>query len=226
MPMSGSLSRRAALILAAILLLLPLPLTAHPHMSLENSFEFVWKGAELSGMYLQWRFDKFFSADIIRAYDRDRNGLFSAAEAKDVYANAFVYVGDYHYFTFIRVGDKRHNPKGVSDFSARIDDGHLVYRFFVDLAGYKSRDISLAVYDYSFFCDIPYRKADLVTFVFDPAIVTPSYELVENKKYPIYYNPLGRPDDTTIYTVYKKGLLTFYPKEVRIRFEEALSDQP
>jgi ABC-type uncharacterized transport system substrate-binding protein len=204
-----------------VFLLLPLGLFAHPHMRLFSRFEFEWQGQSLKGMWLEWTFDQFFSADIIQAYDADRDGRFSAKETQAVFANAFTYVSEYYYFTFIREGDKRYNPKKVSDFSAWIDkDKCLVYRFLVDLSPYQSQDIYLAVYDYTFFCDIPYQKDDMVKFDCDQSLVSPSCTVEENKKYPVYYNPLGAADDTTIYYKWKKGLMTFYPKEIHLHYDK------
>jgi len=200
--------------------LLGAALSAHPHMSLTSRFEFRWEGEKLSGVYLEWSFDKFFSADIIRAYDANRDGKFDAREQKNVYQKAFIYCAEYKFFTFIRQGDKRANPTEVKDFSAAIRDDIIVYRFFVDLSAYAGPDIHLAAYDYTFFCAIPYADKDPVALKYDPELLDVSFEIGENKKYPIYYNPQGAADDTTIYYAWKKGLLTFYPKEVHIRFEK------
>lgn len=201
-------------------------LSAHPHMSLTSRFEFVWEGERLSGVYQEWTFDKFFSADIIRAHDANRDGKFDAKEQKNVYQYAFVYCADYKFFTFIRQGDERTNPAGVKDFSARIEDGSIVYRFMVDLSAYRGGDISVAAYDYTFFCAIPYAAENPVTLRYDPGIVEASFEIGENKKYPVYYNPQGAADDATIYYAWKKGLLTFYPKEIHVRYSKKNAASP
>jgi ABC-type uncharacterized transport system substrate-binding protein len=192
---------------------------AHPHMSLSSQAEFVWKGDKLSGAYLTWTFDDFFSADIIRSSDKNHDGVFSPAESKNVYATAFQNLKNYHYFVFIRQGDKRSNPAGVSDFVASQDHGRLVYRFFIDLSNY-GQELYLAVYDYTYFCAISYPDKDPVSFQYDAAAVSPRYEIVENKKYPVYYNPLGAADDTTVYYKWKKGLMTYYPQEIHVYAEK------
>lgn len=207
-------------VLAALGLLLFLhasPLSAHPHMSFTNRFEFCWDGEALKGVYLEWSFDKFFSSDIIAANDRNKNGSLEPGEQKSVYQTAFQYCGNYHFFTFIRQGQGRSNPTAVSDFSAAIRDGHLVYRFFVDLSAYGGQDIYLAVYDYTFYCDIRYEK-DGIILNLDGDRLEASYEVGENKDYPVYYNPMGAADDTTIYYKWRKGLLTFYPLEVHLSY--------
>lgn len=189
-------------------------------MSFSSRFTFVWEGSALSGVKMEWTFDKFFSADIINGYDSDKNGKFNEKESKAVYDNAFIYCKNYYYFTFIRVGPKRYNPESIRNFSASIQDGSLVYRFFVDLSAYQDGDIFISVYDYTFFCDIPYAKTDMVIFHHDPDLITPSFTLEENKHYPMYYNPMGAVDDKTVYHTWKKGLVTFYPREIHLHYEK------
>jgi ABC-type uncharacterized transport system substrate-binding protein len=189
-------------------------------MALTTACEFAWKGAELSGVYLDWAFDQYFSADIIRGYDTNKDGKFSAAETKAVHDSAFQNLKNYYFFTFIRQGDARSNPKAVSDFSVYQKDGVLHYRFFIDLSKYRG-ELWLAVYDYTYFCAIDYDKDSPVKLDYDQGIVAPSFAISENRKYPVYYNPLGAADDATIYYTWKKGLITFYPREIHISYEPA-----
>lgn len=196
----------------------PALLSAHPHMFLTSTAEFVWEKEKLSGCWIEWTFDQFFSADIIQAYDADGNGRFSAEETKQVYNGAFTNLKNYYYFTFIRQGKNRTNPPSVSKFSAGIRNQKMWYRFFVDLSKSAPGELCLAVYDYTFFCDIRYPDAAPVKLTFDPAFVKPSYQIVENKEYPVYYNPLGAADDNTVYYTWKKGLQTYYPREIRITY--------
>ncbi len=212
-----SVFRRAA-VAAFALCLLAAPLAAHPHMFLESRAEIVLNSGELSGVWLEWTLDSFFSADLIHGYDLDRNGSFDAAETRALEQGAFVNLRHYHYFTFIRVGSARTNPSGVRNFSARQSGGSVIYRFFVDLSRHASDEVFLAVYDYTYFCDIRYPQRNPVTIT-DPSPVpgkTARWEIVENRDYPVYYNPLGAIDDTTVYYKPAPGLATYYPREIRI----------
>lgn len=187
-------------------------------MFLTSSEEFVWEKDRLSGCWIEWSFDQFFSADIIQAYDRDGNGKFDAAEIKEVYNGAFINLKNYYYFTFVRQGQTRTNPQSVSKFTAGIRGQKMWYRFFIDLSKAEPGEICLSVYDYTFFCDIRYPDASPVKLTYDPEYVQPSYQIVENKDYPVYYNPLGTVDDNTIYYTWKKGLQTYYPREIKITY--------
>lgn len=193
---------------------LSIPLYAHPHMFFSASAEFVWEKTTLTGCWLEWEFDQFFSADIIRGYDLDGNGHFDVQETKDVYNNAFINLKNYYYFTFIREGMHRSNPDSVTHFSVSQKNGKVMYRFFIDLSAFQKGYIAVAIYDYTFFCDISYPDKKAVTCTYEKNLVKPVYKIVENKDYPVYYNPLGSLDDSTIYYEWKKGLQTYYPKEI------------
>lgn len=210
-------TRRA--LFMAVLLAIPLTLFAHPHMYLTSSAEFTWDGAKLSGCWVEWTFDRFFSADIIQAYDADANGSFSPAETKNVHDGAFINLKNYYYFTFIRQGKTRTNPPAVSKFSVSQHEGIMKYRFFVDLSKAAPGELAFAIYDYTFFCDISYPETAPVALTYDPALVSPRFSIIENRDYPVYYNPLGAADDTTVYYEWKKGLQTFYPREITITYE-------
>ena len=195
-------------------------LFAHPHMWFTSKVEFIFSGSTLKGAYVTWTFDRFFSADIINGYDVNNDGKFSAAEAQDVYDNAFTYTRNYYYFIFIRQGKNRTSPKNVdkSKFSVRQNNGIVSYNFYINLEDVKGREVLFACYDYTFFCDITYPKNTAVKFVYDDKTIHPKYEIVENKNYPVYYDPLGAIDDFSIYNKWAPGLNTYYPLEIKVTF--------
>ena len=194
---------------------IPAALHAHPHVFIKNSVQFVWNDeGNLQGAYLTWNFDRFFSADIIKWLDADHDGTFSTAESEEVYNHAFINLRHYYYYTFIRQGTKRTNPPSVSKFRATQKDGIMTYRFYIDLSKYPGHDLYLAVYDYTYFCDVEYPD-NCVTFSC-PASVQPSYKIVENRKYPVYYDPLSPATDTRIYYKWAPGLQTYYPMEIHL----------
>jgi ABC-type uncharacterized transport system substrate-binding protein len=41
------------------------PLFSHPHVAIESKLNFVFEDNKLEGVYVEWKFDHFFSADII-----------------------------------------------------------------------------------------------------------------------------------------------------------------
>ena len=201
-----------------LFLFLPIASFSHPHMSFTSAIEFIFSGTKLKGAFVEWTFDRYFSADIISGYDLNKDGFFDSSETQDVWENAFSYTQNYYYFCFIRQGNRRSSPSTVSQFSVKQKSGIISYRFYVDLSEYEKNELFFAVYDYTFFCDITYRKNNGVTFRYNSNEIKPSFQIVENKNYPVYYNPVGPIDDTRIYYKWKPGLETYYPKEIFIRY--------
>jgi len=187
---------------------------AHPHVFIKNSEEFVFEQNKLSGVWETWQFDRYFSADIIAWLDTDKDGDFSEAESKEVYAHAFINLEHYYYYTFIRQGDERSNPSKVTQFRAHAKDGIMTYTFFIDLSSYKNNSLYFAVYDYTYFCDVEYIEPIKITC--NDTTIQPKYEIIENKNYPVYYNPTGAINDTTIYYKPGPGLYTYYPREIHL----------
>ncbi|CEM60395.1 DUF1007 family protein [Treponema phagedenis] len=203
-----------------LLILIPAIGFAHPHMFITSQVNFVWDAGKLTGAYVTWKFDRFFSADIIQGYDTNKDGVFNKTETDDVYNNAFIYTSNYYYFIFIRQGATRSSPKSVSQFSVWQKDGILFYRFYVDLSAYPAEKLYFAVYDYSFFCDFRYDTQKPVSFTCDTT-VQPQYSIAENKNYPVYYDPFDTISDNKIYDKWKPGLQIYYPYEIELRYNYA-----
>lgn len=206
-------------------LCIPLSLLSHPHMSIGSKLQFEYDEKVCKGFWVQWYFDDFFSASVIEDYDMDKNGKFDEKETKDIYENAFINLKNYGFFVLIREGDRRYSPSSVQSFSASYKNAELSYRFYVSI-GTAPRDgeISVAIFDTTYFC--------ATGFVDNPVSVTqakgkaPEYEIVVNKKYPIYYNPYGKADDNTVYAKWEEGLETAYPEEIRVFFPGAAAVPP
>ena len=194
------------------------PLFAHPHVAIESKLNFVFEDNKLEGVYVEWKFDHFFSADIISWLDVDKNGQFDEKESVEVYNNAFINLRHYYYYTFIRQGSERTNPSKVEQFRARIEKGQMIYRFYIDLSQYPKGELYFANYDYTFFTDISYPESAGIEFTLKNSSIKPQYSISANKDYPVYYNPLGAIDDTRVYYKWEKGLQTYYPIEVKISY--------
>ena len=77
-------------------------------------------------------------------------------------------------------------------------------------------DFHVAVFDRTFYCDIKYSKSPVS--IYQTRGNKPLFRVVKNKKYPVYYNPLGSPDDMKVYNKWKPGLETAYPDEIHLFF--------
>ena len=191
---------------------------SHPHVGITSQVNFVWNRSHLNGAWITWTFDAYFSADIIEAYDRNKDGSFNKKETESLYKEAFQNLKNYHYFTFIRIGNTRINPERVYRFTARQKGKRLVYSFYIDLSSFNAGSFYFANYDYSYYCNVQYANEKPVRFTYDPKYIRVDYSIYENEKYPVYYNPLGAATDTRVYYKWKPGLNTYYPRELHIRY--------
>jgi len=193
-------------------------LAAHPHLLIMTELEPEFSGTECTGLWIEWAFADMFGASILHDFDKDKNGVFNAAETKAVHDNAFINLRKYGYFVFLRKGETRKNPAAVESFTVFLRDKRLHYRFRVPLKGLGyADDFSVAIFDSTYFCATKYKDAP-VKFPAGGSGKKPIYEIVENKKYPVYYDPYGSATDTTTYTKWKPGLQTAYPTEIRFFF--------
>lgn len=191
-------------------------LYGHPHMQILARTDFEFENDVIKGVWSEWEFDAYFSADIIMSFDINEDGVFDEVETLEVYNNAFINLKDFNYFTFIRVGDERTTPDRAENFSLYVaQNGMIVYKFYVPLVNITSRDFYLSIYDFTYFCACFYQDNQPVNFV-GAKNITPEYSIEKNDKYPIYFDPYAGPDDTTVHTEWKKGLNEIVIKEIHI----------
>ncbi len=202
-----------------ILFCLIQPLTAHPHMMLTSRCALHFENDLIKGIKLEWEFDKFFSADIRFSFDADKNGTYDKDETNEVYKFAFSNLEKYNYFTFFREKDHRFTPDRVEDFSVwNIDDETVAYSFYIPLNNFTGNELNIAVYDYSFFCNVSYDEKNPVVLDMTGCTVSPEFKLAENRDYPVYYDPFAPASDLSLHDKWRPGLETFYPTEIQIEF--------
>lgn len=157
--------RRPAIFLFATLVLAfacPGALSAHPHVWFETRIvvQPAPTGAGSLRIGFEWTFDAMFTEMILADFDENRDRRFSAGETQNIEAEAFSNLRHYDYFVSLRVGDRVFAPRGVEEFSARLDedrvDGErLVYRFF--LTDNLPAAFAVTVFDESYYSAIDYH---------------------------------------------------------------------
>ncbi len=203
------------ILLNLLFLFVPESLSAHPHMAAYSRIELSFRDERPEGLWMEYRWDRYFSADIIAGFDLDQNLIFDAAETREIHDYAFINMENYGFFLYIRQGDERESPAGVSHFSARVEDDFLIYRFYVDLDMITEREFYLSVFDTTYFCACSYEEEMPVLFS-GTYREDAEYSLVRNKYYPVYYDPFAPAGDSTVHKKWKPGLETAYPEEVMI----------
>ena len=206
-------------LLLSFSLLASVPLSAHPHIMLLSNLDFVFAGKTCRGVWVEWTFDRFFSTSIIQDYDIDQNGSFDDDEIQQIHDHAFINLENYGFFVSFRKAKTRHTPSSATRFSAKIEDGKLLYKFFIPLDSFKlNNGFFLSIFDPTYYCAVKY--SDNPVIIEQSEGVAPSFSIETNKNFPVYYNPYGAANDTSTYNKWKPGLETAYPKEVHIFFKQ------
>lgn len=202
-------------LLLILLFLVSQQALAHPHTFIYSTLAPEFENNTLKGVWVEWTFDEMFSAPVISEADANKNKKIDKAEIDYIYNNAFINLENYGYFFYQRDGKNRIAAKEVQDFSASIKGDKIFYKFFVPIEN-KTNPLIISLIDSTFFCALVYNKTPV--YFIKAENLSPQYKLVQNKDYPVYYNPAGAIDDDRIYTKWQQGLQTAYPEEIIISY--------
>jgi ABC-type uncharacterized transport system substrate-binding protein len=143
--------------LVRVLLLLAMPTVtqAHPHMWIDAVIDLRLDEEGIAAIDVEWAFDEFSSADLIFSFDDDLDGAFSRGEIATVQRDAFAHLHEVDYFLIAFAGSRRLRMAAASRFTARIDDGRLVYAFRVPVRiGWDEMDdLVVGHFDQSYYID-------------------------------------------------------------------------
>ncbi|PID40624.1 MAG: hypothetical protein CR984_02270 [Proteobacteria bacterium] len=139
---------------------------AHPHVFIVQRLNIVFDEKGLAGIKVHWKMDDMFASMIAEDHDRNRNGILEPDEVRSVKENAFAYISEFSYFTFIKIDGKPFQVKFIRNFNATLNDKRLVYEFLIPCHvsatdGFKK--ISVATYDPSYYTAIYFAKHDSVS---------------------------------------------------------------
>jgi len=140
---------------------------AHPHVWIETVATFVFDRGKVVGIKLEWTLDEFFSESLIDTFDPKKKGRFDEKAVKELYKRDFDNLKNSDYFIHLSLAGKKLPIREVSDFSAAVVKGRVVYRFTarlpspVDPVG---TTIGLSVYDESYFVEVAFAEEDPIRF--------------------------------------------------------------
>lgn len=110
--------RLLAPVLAALALLAPAAVFAHPHMVVQQVVRMVAKDGKYTHVEIEWRFDPYSSEVEIPLIDEDKNGKFSPRETKLLESEMMPELGKYGYLSWLNTGAKDFRPPKAPQFSA------------------------------------------------------------------------------------------------------------
>lgn len=194
------------IVLGLCILLLPVSISwSHPHVFLYNTVGVIFDEKGLAGFSVRWLFDEMFSSMIILDFDKNGNNLLEPPEIEGIRKNAFSNLRNFNYFIHVSINGKEFNVQYVTDFSAEVVEGCLVYQFFVPChihATETFQEICLSVYDHTFYCDVTLAE-NPVTYQKEGSYeITHRIETNHNRAY--YYGQIC-PEEITLRFRRKNG---------------------
>ncbi len=119
------------LLIPLFLLMIVASLFCHPHLFVEPSVKVLTSENTISGILVYWKWDLWWSMDVISECDLDRDFAFNEKEVELVYKDFFSPIRQYAYFTEITVAGKKQSINRVENFDAVINGDETVTYSFV-----------------------------------------------------------------------------------------------
>ena len=159
---NGITMKKLLITLAFLLLLVPFPAHAHPHLFITPAVSFIQDKGAIKAVRISWIWDEFWSEEVMFDCDLDGNGSLSVSEIKLVKKDFFDGVQDFNYFFMMKSDGKKIKFGAAKNFTVKTADGNrLIYEFTLE----SSNPV------------IPKNKLEL--FFFDKTIYTAFEESIE-----------------------------------------------
>ncbi len=144
-------------LLLAMLVCLPRPALAHPHVWIETHANFVFEKGALTAIDLDWLFDEIFSADMIEDFDHGKKGRFDDKDAGELEKQVLPGYRDFAWFTHVRVDGKEVTIVKVGNFKPTLEKGQVRFRYTLYLpqpVDPTKHRLEVGLYDETFFTDL------------------------------------------------------------------------
>ncbi len=170
-----------------LLLLLPLPAAAHPHVWIEATLGIETIEGKVTAFDVTWVFDDLYSELVRQDFDLDGNGRLSQEELDGLVGISAANLMEYSFFTHLKVGEEERRIIAVKEFYADVlEDGLVRYRFRVQLPqpiDPRTTPLAIGLYDESYYVDIVLPPNDITLDLASGCRATPRQDLVE----PLYF---------------------------------------
>lgn len=142
----------AAGCLAATGLAAPPPAQAHPHVFIDTGIALVVDGQQVEAIRIVWHFDELYSSFVMEEFGiTPETGITDAAQAAMREA-IFDALGEYGYFTEVRLDGALLDPFHAHSFVAELAGAALIFRFEIALPeDHRAESIDVVAYDDEYF---------------------------------------------------------------------------
>ncbi len=146
------------------------PAWGHPHGFVEAYVILVFDQDGFAGVKERWVLDEMTTLAVYEVINENGDHKLDDKEVEAVRQESFVGLDEYGFFTAIRIAGEPFDVKWATDFNASLENGKLVYDFFVPChvkAASAPKEIKVAVFDPTFFVYVAYASES--TKHFDPS---------------------------------------------------------
>jgi ABC-type uncharacterized transport system substrate-binding protein len=144
---------------------------AHPHVWITSSSELIYvPDGSITGVRHAWTFDDMFSTYAVQGLESKTKGAYSREELASLAQTNVESLKEFGYFTFVKADGKKAKFQEPVDYYLEYKDGLLTLYFTLPLkAPVMAKQLSLEVFDPSFFIDFKLADKDPVKLVGAPA---------------------------------------------------------
>jgi len=158
-------------LLAATLVLVTGAASAHPHVWITAISELLYApDGSITGVRHAWTFDDMFSAYAVQGLEAKTKGAYTREELAGLAQTNVESLKEYAFFTFARADGKKERFNEPVDYFLDYKDTVLTLHFTLPLkSAVKPKQLSLEVFDRSFFIDFQMARDNPVRLVGAPA---------------------------------------------------------
>jgi ABC-type uncharacterized transport system substrate-binding protein len=144
---------------------------AHPHVWISAASQLIYApDGTITGVRHAWTFDDMFSTYALQGIEAKTKGVYSREELGPLAQTNVESLKEFRYFTFARADGKKQTFEEPVDYFLDSKDGVLTLHFTLPLkTPVKAKQLTLEVFDRTFFIDFTYADKDPVTLVGAPA---------------------------------------------------------
>jgi ABC-type uncharacterized transport system substrate-binding protein len=144
---------------------------AHPHVWVTSTSELVYApDGSLTGVRHAWTFDDMFSTYALQGVETKAKGVYTREELQPLAQTNVEALKEFDYFSLAKADGKKQQFDEPVDYFMEAKDGLLTLHFTLPLkAPVKSRQLSLEVFDPTFFVDFKLADQDPAKLVGAPA---------------------------------------------------------
>ncbi|VIO68519.1 hypothetical protein CI1B_21390 [Bradyrhizobium ivorense] len=155
------------LVLAAAAVLGAAAAQAHPHVWITAKSELIYApDGTITGVRHAWTFDDMFSTYALQGLETKVKGAYSREELAPLAQTNVESLKEYAYFTFAKADGKKQKFSEPVDYFLEYKDTALTLHFTLPAkTPFKAKELSLEVFDPTYFIDFQYVQQDPVKLV-------------------------------------------------------------